>query len=117
MAELNHKIPAFTILESMISIVILMIAFSLSTLVIMNVTTSGMSREKQNAYILVKALKNETLLESRFIDESIIVDQLLIEKTMLDYGKGDQLKVLLIEAFKGKKKLFESKEIIVVKTE
>lgn len=101
-------------MESMVSIVIVMIIFSLSSIVIISVSSSGMSREKQNAYMLVKTYRNEVVRENRLIDETIEIDEFTVEKTILDYEKGDELKVLLIEVFKGKKKLFESKELIVL---
>ncbi|OFY93712.1 MAG: hypothetical protein A3K10_17220 [Bacteroidetes bacterium RIFCSPLOWO2_12_FULL_31_6] len=115
MVKLSGKIEAFTLMESMTSIVIVMIAFSLASIVIVNMSTSGMTREKQNAYMLVKTMRYESLLQDRFIDETIESDDLIIEKTILDYGKSEDLKVLLIEAFKGKKKLFTTKDLIVLK--
>ncbi len=101
-------------MESMVAIVIVMIVFSMSSIVILNITSSGMSREKQNAYMLVKSLRNETILNHRYIDETVESNELIIEKTILDYGNSDALKILLIGAFKGKKKLFESREIILI---
>ena len=117
MAKLNSKIPAFTIMESMVSIIIVMTVFSLASIVILNVTSTGMSREKKDAYGLVNLMRNETLQQERYIDETLTVDELMLEKTILDYGKGKGLKVLLIEVFKGKEKLIESRELISIKTE
>ncbi len=98
----------------MVAIVIVMIVFSMSSLVILNVTSSGMSREKQNAYMFVKSLRNETILHHRFIDETINSNEMVIEKTILDYDNSTRLKTLLIVAFKGKKKLFETRELILI---
>ena len=83
MVKLIHKIKAFSIIESMVSMVIVVIVFSLSSMVIANVTKTGISKEKQDAYILVKSMRNETLKNERFIDETIEVKGLLIEKTIL----------------------------------
>lgn len=117
MVKLNDKIKAFSIIESMVSMVIVVLMFSLSAMVIANVTTSGVSKEKQAAYMLVKSLRNETLRNYRFIDESVEVKGLLIEKTILNYNRNEALKVLLIEASKGEKKLYESKELIILTDE
>ena len=81
----------------------------------LNVTESGMTRKKINAHILVKTLRDETLHQNRWMDEKIETDQLLIEKTILDYPANDALKVLLIEAFDGEKKIVESKDLILIK--
>jgi len=115
MVELKFKIKAFSIIESMVSMVIVVVMFSLSAMVIANVTKSGITKEKQDAYILVKLLRNESLRNSRFIDEVVEVKGILIEKTILDYNKSEELKVLLIAASKGEKKLYECKEIIILK--
>ena len=114
MVKLNDKIKAFTILETMVSMVIVMLVFSLSSMVIVGVTHSGISREKQNAYMLVNAMRTETIQQARFIDEVVEVDGLMIQKTILDYDKSEDLKILLIEAIKGEEKLIESKEIIIL---
>ena len=117
MVKLNHKIKGFSIIESMVSMVIVVIVFSLSSMVIANVSSSGISKEKLDAYMLVKSLRDKTLKYNRFIDESIEVNGLLIEKTITDYNRTEDLKVLLIEVSKNKKKLYVSKEIITLKEE
>jgi len=114
MVKLKRTIKAFTIIESMVALVIIVITLSLSAMVIAKVTHTGMSREKQNAYMLVNALRNETLIQERFLDEQMEVNGYSLEKTILDYPKSETLKVLLIEAVKNKKKLYQSKEIIIL---
>ena len=101
----------------MSAMVIVVIVFSLSAMVISNVASTGISKEKQAAYILVKTLRNKTLKEERWIDEFIEENGLSIEKTIEDYNRTEGLKILKIKAFKGKEKLFESKEIILLKDE
>jgi Tfp pilus assembly protein PilV len=117
MVKLKYKLKAFSIIESMVSMVIVVIVFSLSTMAIANVTTTGMSKEKQDAYMLVKQMRNITLKSERFIDESVEEKGLIIQKTILNYNRSEDLRVLLIEALKDEKKLFESREIILIKTE
>jgi len=104
MVKLTHKVKAFTLFETMVSMVIVILIFSLSSIVVINVTSTGMSREKQNAYMLVKSYRNETIRENRLIDETIEIDDFTLEKKILDYGRQSELKTLLIEVFKDKKK-------------
>ena len=117
MVKLKTKIHAFTVMESMVAIVIVMIVFSISSVVILNITSSGMSREKQNAYMLVKSLRDETILTNRYFDETFNRNEIVVEKTIVNYGNSNTLKILLISAFKNKKKLFETKELILLKNE
>ena len=116
MVKLKTKIKAFTIMESMVAIVIIMIVFGLSSVVIIDISSSGITKEKQYAYTLVQQLRAETFQQSRFIDESFELDNLMIEKTFLDYPESSELKVLLITAYRDKEKLFESKELVLIKT-
>ena len=101
-------------MESMVSIAIVMIVFSLSSIVIINITSSGMSGEKQNAYMLTKVLRNETITQSRYIDETVEIDGLTLEKTIVDYKGSNTLKLLLIVTSNEQKKLFESRELILI---
>ena len=97
----------------MVSMIIVMIVFSLAGLVIINIGSSGMTKEKQQAYMQLCLMRNETIRQNRWIDESADVNELTIEKSILDYN--DDLKILLIEVFKHKKKWFESRELVVIK--
>lgn len=115
MAQLTHKIKAFTILESMVAIVIVMLVFGLTSMVVLNVNSSGITGEEQKAYTLVKKLRNETLAQRQFLDETITVDQLTLKKSVLDYGTNQYTKILLIEAHNQKEKVYESKEIILIR--
>ena len=114
MAKLNTKIQAFTILESMVAMVIVMIVFGLTSVVIINISSSGITKEKQDAYTSVNLLRNETLQQNRLIDETLKMNNLRIEKTILDYPSNSALKVMLIEAYRDKEKIFTSKEIILL---
>ncbi len=115
MVKLSQKIKAFSIIESMVSMVIVVVVFSLSAMVVANVTTTGISKEEQAAYMLVKSMRNETLKNERYIDEAIEVKGLLIEKTITDYNRDETLKVLLIAGSKGENQLYQSKEIIAIR--
>lgn len=114
MVKLKHKIKGFTIFESMVAIIIIMVVFGMSSVVIINVSSSGITKEKQNAFTLVNLLRNETLKQSRFIDETVDVNGLRLEKTILDYQKNATLKILLIKAIKEEKVLFETKELVLI---
>jgi Tfp pilus assembly protein PilV len=115
--QLKVKIKAFSIIESMVAMVIVVLMFSLSAMVIANVASTGISREKQDAYMLVQEMRNETFNGQRYLDEYTEAKGITIEKTILDYSRTENLKVLLITATKNEKQLFESKELIKVEIE
>jgi hypothetical protein len=114
MVKLIYKIKAFSILEVMISLVIIMIVFGFSSVLIVNM--GGINKEKQDAYAIVNSIRNQTIRESRFIDESLEIENFIIEKTILDHPEGSELKILLIEAFLNKERLIENRELILINT-
>jgi hypothetical protein len=111
---LSFKIAAFSIIESMVAMVIVVLMFSLSAMVIANVTSTGITREKQDAYMLVQRMRNETLKNKRFIDEIIADKGIILEKKILAYRGSESLKILLIEASKNEKILVKSKALITI---
>jgi len=115
MVKLESKVEAFTIMESMVAMIIVIIVFSLSSMVILHVSSSGISREKQNAYMLVKKIHNETIRQNRWISETIELDDFMIEKTISDYGRSTELKEFSITASKNSKKMYELKDLILLK--
>ena len=117
MFKLKKKIAGFTLLETMVSMVVLMIVFSLSILLIINISSSGMTREKQNAQMFVNTMRIETIRQNKYIDETVILGDLTFVKTLTPHLKDGYLHVLLITASKGAKKLFESKDIVTIKKE
>lgn len=112
MVKLKKKLKAFSILEVMISLVIIMIVFGFSSVMIINM--GGINKEKQDAYALVNTIRNKTIKEGRFIDELIEVENYSIEKTILDYPESNNIKILLIEAYLNEEKQIEVREIVLI---
>lgn len=100
----------------MVSIVVLMIVFSLSTLLINNLSSSGITREKQHAHLLVKNMRNEAIRQKRYVEETVNYENITLVKSITTYPKGDNLHVLQITASKDDKLLFESKDIVIINT-
>lgn len=112
MVKLNKKLKAFSILEVMISLVIIMIVFGFSSVMIINM--GGINKEKQDAYALVNTIRNNTIKEGKFIDELIEVENYSIEKTILDYPESNNIKILRIEAYLNEEKQIEVREIVLI---
>lgn len=111
---INKTIPAFTLLESMVAMVVVMIVFSLTTITILNVSTSGVSKQKQYAIAQAKMLRNQTMKTQRFIDEEMSLGNVRINKSFEATATQQNLKKMMIEAFVGNKNVFTSKELIYV---
>ncbi|MCB0401204.1 MAG: hypothetical protein KDD41_03915 [Flavobacteriales bacterium] len=113
---MNRKIRAFSVLEAMMAMLIVMIAFGLSSSIFINVSTSGFSPRKKKAHTLVNRMRYETLTQQRFIEESREFDGITIEKTISDYDGSSALKVLSVVAKSQDKTLFGTREIILINT-
>lgn len=101
----------------MVAMVIVMIVFGLSSIVMVNMANAGISATEKAARALATLVRNETISQHRYLDETIVEGDVTIEKTILEYKKGNDLKVLLIEAYNQDEKLFENKELILMRIE
>ena len=115
-SEFIRTLPAFTLAEAIIAIVIIMVCFGLSTMIYINILRSDNRVERSKAFMETKRSVIQTNAEKRYFDEEIITDSLRIKKKIEVYQNDPVLKILTIEAFNEKgKKLSSHKQIILPK--
>lgn len=116
MDPLKHGIKAFTILESMMTMLIIMVVFGLTTFVFVSVSTNGFTPQKKKAYSAIQELRNETLKNQRYLDETFETDYFILQKTIENYNDHQHLKTLHITASFQNKTLCESEDLILMHT-
>lgn len=114
MALLNRHLEAYTIIESIIALVIILLTFSFAMVVIINVF-KGSQWEKE--FIVYKELKNvaaETKTKKLFIDRQIKYEDYEIKITVTNYSQAKNPLTLTIEAYDADgKKITEHHELVV----
>lgn len=114
MDSVKHTLRAFTILEAMMAMLIIMIVFGLTTYVFVSISASGFTPQKKKAYFTVQQLRNETLKNQRYLNETFETDDFIIQKTIENYHDHPRLKSLQITARFNNKKLYACEDLILI---
>lgn len=118
MVKLNKKIRATTLIEAIIAMLIIVIAYGIGLMIFMNVSKSASSGLKLKATLQLESVLSQTKKDAKYLDEEIETDNLKIEKTVTKYEGNKSLNVLHIRVLsKDNKLLAEHREIIKQNTE
>ena len=102
MAVLNsRRIKSATLIEVVVSLVIIMIVFGIAMTIYINVLSSSSSERVIDIKLLLKELSDETITENRFFDEHIERDGLKIVKSVDEYNNIKGLVHLHFEVVDG----------------
>lgn len=115
MAVLKDKIKGSTLVETLVAMIIVMLAFGIGLMIYLNVIQSSGAQQKLNAQLQMNRIAIETKGKNLFVDDEYSMENLKLVKTIQSYsGESDKLKLLKIEAFDGNgKKLSERKELVI----
>lgn len=109
------KIPSFTLIEVLISMIIILVISSLATLAFVNLSGMGKNRKKLEAIIFTGNILNEAKKDLNYLDEEFNFPGMIIKKTTEDYPNTKSLKILKISAFTLENKpIIEREEVIRV---
>ena len=107
---------AFTLVEAIVAIIIIMVCFGLSTMIYVNIIRSDARLERSKAFMETKRYAVQTNINKRYFDEETTIDSLHIKRTIETYRNDPELKILNIETFNGKgKKISSHKQIVISK--
>lgn len=111
-----RNVKAATLLETLVAMIIVLIGFSISIMIYINVIKSNSAGLKIKANMAAEAMKRECIRTKSFIDEEKEYDQFVLVKTAEKYDKNERLVVLRIVAKTKKgRKLFDRREMVVEK--
>ena len=108
-------LPASTLFETLISMIIIMMCFGISLTIYLNVSASNNSMQKLKAQLLLNSLALEAKEKNNFVEEYIETESLIIEKTIRPYPQTEKLGVLTyIAKDKNEKLLAKHSELVIV---
>src|SRR5687768_6863422 len=82
------RVRASSLLEVVVSMVIVVVVFGLAMMIIANITRGSLSAKKIQAQAVVKkALANEEN-QSELISKTMIIDSVTVEQEVKPYGAG-----------------------------
>jgi len=117
MALLNsRKITSATLIEVVVSLVIIMIVFGIAMTIYINVLGSSSSERVLDINLLLKELSEETIDTNRLFDERIERDGIRIIKSVEEYNGVKGLVHLHFEVVDGGK-LITRDQLLIVKSD
>lgn len=110
-----RKYKGFTLVETIIALVITMVCVGIAFTIMLNIEQSGNNYKKIQAHLLLIQELNNTKKEKKFIDENITLENIYLVKTITEYKSFELLYQLKISAFDNNgKKLDEVRELVII---
>lgn len=114
MSKLKGRIKAFTLIESLISIVIIMSVFFIGMMIMVNVIKADKHHQRLKANMLINQVYINTLADKTFSNESFAQDNLTIEKQIHSCPFAEHLLTLIISVKDGRGKVISGRKEIVL---
>jgi len=109
----KKKLPGFTIVESIIALVIILVSFGIGMLIYLNIISSEQISASSLAHIKLAGVLAETKKEQSYTDKKIDFENIIIIKKISPYSLGESTYQIHLSAFDHQNKLLaEINEII-----
>ena len=107
------KLPAFTLVQSLLAMVIVMFTMGLFTTIYVNVMKSSDHQRRIQTSLLLDKIAMDTKKAKIFLDEEIKADSFTVEKKVAPYGGASNVSVFSLKVLdKNQKLLAERNELI-----
>lgn len=111
--KVRGKLKAYTIIEAMIAMILVVISFGIGMSIYANVLQSDRLVSQAAAHQLLQDQLVQTKTEQRYFDEVLIVQGLTVEKSIQPHDDIPELYLLYLRCFDPRKQLLaEAKELI-----
>lgn len=111
---MKYKLKSFTLIESIVALIIIMLCFGIGLMIYVNVMKSDSNFLKLKSSALLKEIVINTKINKHFIDEQYSFKEININKRIEKYKDQDNLNIVIFEAYdKSGKKICEMKELVI----
>jgi hypothetical protein len=111
--DVHKKIPAASLFETIVALMIIMIVFGIAMTIYVNVMRNSSSLSELKASQKLEEIARDTKEKKSYFDEKFEDEGTIIEKKVSKYQGKEELLLIDIQAFdKENKRLAERKEII-----
>ena len=118
MVAIKHKVPGATLVETLIAITILVVCFTMATMIVLNVTKSANRFERVTAYLLLQKVANDSKLEYYRSNETLSFKHITIQKEITPTSYSKNILQLELKAIDRKNRtLCVYHDLILVKDE
>ena len=114
MFGLKHKLRGFTLVETLISLVIILSVFAIGMMIMVNIIKTSRHQQRLESLVIVNEVYANALTNKWFTDETILYNGFKIEKKFFPRKDYDSLVVMRIRLLdEDGKVLSERIEIII----
>lgn len=114
MALLIRKLKAYTLIETIISMVIIMLVFSVAMMIFINVVKTDRIIERTDVFFKMNEILHESKMNQEYIDFTYEFENFDILRSNRRYRNSENLKQLTVKAFdKNGKQIAEKSELII----
>lgn len=92
------KIISSTLIEVMVAMVILSLAFGIGLMTYFNIIGSTKSLASLKAQIILNEIAAETIIEQSFFDEELDIERMHITKEFVQYNGSNDTYILVLKA-------------------
>jgi len=97
--SLRKKVDGSTLVEVLVSMVIMMIVFSIAIGIYVKVTTSTVSITKQKGELQATSIIRQSINNKDWSDQTILLDSLQFEKKVIPYAGYEDVIEIEVETF------------------
>jgi Tfp pilus assembly protein PilV len=115
MAELDFRLKASTLMESLIAMVILVLCLGIATMIYSTVLTSDRERKQLTASMIANEEVIRVKAEKDFLDSEYEVNGYIIKKEVEKYEQTENLYLLSIVVLNAERKtIYTRKELLII---
>jgi type II secretory pathway pseudopilin PulG len=107
------RLPASSLIETVLAMVLIGVVFSITTMIIVNVSRAGFTNEKMEAFAIAGELAQSTIKDQQFFDETITIGNYEAVRSVEDYDHTPNLKLLKIQVYRQDEKLLATRRQLV----
>jgi competence protein ComGC len=112
MATINNKIPAFTLFETLVSLLVILVVFALAVTTIVQVQKNNNGKLLFRAHLSIQQMAVETISNKRFFDEIIHEKGYILEKRILEHSQDNMVLVHFVAKRSDNLKIIEEKKVV-----
>ena len=94
MVKLNHRLKASTLIESLISMVLIVVCFSVAVMIYISVVDNDKQRTKLKAVLILNEEVLQIKKDNKFLDNEKIINDWVIKKTVEHYAETSNVYIL-----------------------
>jgi len=96
---LNKSLQGSSIVETITALLIIIISFGAGMSIYLNIITNEQTISKSKANIVLETIMAETIEQKRFLDETIQLHGLIIEKAILPFTEKEDHRICALTAY------------------